>query len=84
MADRIDSMRHMLKSNLAEQGSVHNWDHITKQIGMFAFSGLKSEQVVAMRNKHSVYCTEDGRISIAGINSNNVEHIAMAIHDVSK
>ena len=30
------------------------------------------------------YCTEDGRISIAGVNSKNVTHIAMAIHDVSK
>ena len=34
MADRINSMRGMLKASLAEQGSVHNWDHITKQVGI--------------------------------------------------
>jgi aspartate aminotransferase, mitochondrial len=84
MADRMHSMRSLLKNHLSEAGSVKNWDHITDQIGMFAFTGLTTEQVLEMRGKHSVYCTDDGRISIAGINTTNVKHIAMAIHDVTK
>ena len=84
MADRITLMRSSLQDKLAEVGSTKNWEHITKQIGMFAYSGLSSEQVLEMREKHHVYCTADGRISMAGVTSGNVDYIANAIHDVSK
>jgi aspartate aminotransferase, mitochondrial len=84
MAQRINTMRTVLRSNLEQLGSHHSWDHITKQIGMFAFSGLSKDQVIQMRDKHHIYCTLDGRISMAGVTSHNVEYIANAIHDVSK
>lgn len=45
MADRIISMRALLKKNLQDLGSKHNWDHITSQIGMFAYTGLTPEQM---------------------------------------
>ena len=45
MADRIISMRSTLESNLKKEGSVHDWSHISDQIGMFCFTGLKPEQV---------------------------------------
>ncbi len=45
MADRIISMRSMLASNLAKEGSSRNWQHITDQIGMFCYTGLKQDQV---------------------------------------
>lgn len=84
MADRINSMRILLQSKLGEAGSTRNWEHITKQIGMFAYSGLNKDQVMEMRTKHHLYCTLDGRISMAGVTSGNVDYIANAIHDVSK
>lgn len=84
MADRINTMRTGLHDELIKAGSTKNWDHITKQIGMFAYSGLTKDQVIEMRDKHHVYCTLDGRISMAGVTSGNVEYIANAIHDVSK
>jgi len=65
MADRINSMRSALVDELVKAGSTRNWDHITKQIGMFAYSGLNKEQVMTMREKQHVYCTGDGRISMA-------------------
>ena len=84
MADRINSMRIELKQNLIDAGSVRNWDHITTQIGMFAFSGLTKDEVISMRDTHSIYCTLDGRISMAGVTTKNVKYIADAIHDVTK
>jgi aspartate aminotransferase len=45
MADRIITMRASLKKNLEDLGSKHDWSHITSQIGMFAYTGLKPEQV---------------------------------------
>jgi aspartate aminotransferase len=65
MAARIKTMRTVLRERLKAIGSTRNWDHITRQIGMFAYSGLNSEQVTKMREKHHVYCTMDGRISVA-------------------
>jgi aspartate/tyrosine/aromatic aminotransferase len=40
MSGRIIEMRAGLKKNLKALGNEHNWDHITSQIGMFAFTGL--------------------------------------------
>lgn len=83
MAERIRSMRHLLRSKLEDISSLP-WDHITKQIGMFAYSGLSKEQVMTMRDRHHIYCTLDGRISMAGVTSRNVDYIANSIHDVTK
>ncbi|KAK9453517.1 pyridoxal phosphate-dependent transferase [Dipodascopsis uninucleata] len=83
MAERIQQMRSLLKSNLEELGSQRNWDHITKQIGMFCYSGLTPEQVDILAKEHSVYMTRDGRISIAGVTSHNVARLASAINTVT-
>lgn len=84
MADRIISMRTQLKAYLLENGSTHNWDHVTAQIGMFCFTGMTADQVAKIAADHSVYLTKDGRISIAGVSSNNVEYLAKAMHEVTK
>lgn len=84
MANRIISMREQLVSNLKKEGSIHNWQHITDQIGMFCFTGLKPEQVERLNKEFSIYLTKDGRISVAGITSANVGYLAHAIHQVSK
>ena len=51
---------------------------------MFAYTGLTKEQVQKMRDESAVYCTLDGRISVAGLNRDNVAYVAAAIHAVSK
>lgn len=85
MADRIIGMRTALKDLLVKDlGSKHNWDHITNQIGMFAFLGITPEQVEQLKNKHHVYLTKDGRISVAGVTPDNVRHLAESLHDVTK
>jgi len=85
MADRINNMRIELRTVLEEEGESsdnRSWEHITKQIGMFAYSGLTKEEVILLRDRHHIYCTLNGRISMAGITSNNVNYVAEAIKDV--
>jgi len=65
MADRINAMRFSLRSALEEGQQDRSWEHVTKQIGMFAYSGLTKEEVTLLREKHHIYCTLDGRISMA-------------------
>lgn len=84
MADRISTMRQSLVDALKRHGSTKNWNHITDQIGMFAFSGLTPQQVELLQTKHHIYMTKDGRISISGLNTKNVDHIAKCIHEVTK
>ena len=51
---------------------------------MFCFSGLTPEECDKLRDEYHVYITRDGRISIAGVNTYNVEYIAKAIVGVTK
>ncbi|KAK6129735.1 hypothetical protein DH2020_036536 [Rehmannia glutinosa] len=80
MADRIISMRQQLFDALRGRGTPGDWSHIIKQIGMFTFTGLNSEQVAFMRKEYHIYMTSDGRISMAGLSSRTVPHLADAIH----
>jgi len=84
MADRIITMRTQLKDGLAREGSIKNWQHITDQIGMFCFTGMTPDQVAKITKDFSVYLTKDGRISVAGISSSNVDYLAHAMHAVTK
>ncbi|KAI4868220.1 aspartate aminotransferase [Hypoxylon rubiginosum] len=82
MADRIITMRALLKENLEKLGSAHDWSHITSQIGMFAYTGLDPPSMDKLAKEYSVYATKDGRISVAGITSGNVGRLAEAIYKV--
>ncbi|RLU15337.1 hypothetical protein DMN91_012331 [Ooceraea biroi] len=84
MADRIISVRTKLRDNLKKNGSSRNWSHITDQIGMFCYTGLKPNEVEKLTKDFSIYLTKDGRISMAGVTSKNVEYLAHAIHEVTK
>lgn len=83
MADRIITMRSSLVNILKQEGSKHNWQHISDQIGMFCFTGLKPNQVERLTKDFSIYLTKDGRISVAGITSGNVQYLGNAIHQVT-
>ena len=83
MAGRIQSMRTRLVEALREAGSSHDWSHVTRQIGMFAFTGMSAEMCDRLTNEFAIYLTRDGRISIAGLNDSNLEYVAKAIHTVT-
>lgn len=89
MADRIKAMRTLLRQSIEdlqnnERISSKSWRHMTDQVGMFCYTGMTTEQVMAIRSRFSIYCTEDGRISMAGVNTQNAAYIAKAIYEVSK
>lgn len=84
MADRIIGVRKQLKSHLINMGSTRSWDHITNQIGMFCFTGMNAANVERLTKDFSIYLTKDGRISMAGVTSKNVEYLARGMHDVTK
>ncbi|AMD21779.1 HFL077Wp [Eremothecium sinecaudum] len=82
MSTRIKKMRHMLRDKLLALRTPGNWDHIVEQCGMFSYTGLSKEMVEKLEKEHAVYMVSSGRASIAGINENNIDHVASAIHSV--
>lgn len=86
MADRIITMRTSLRNAIeeieAKNGVKSDWRHITDQIGMFCYTGLTEAQVSRMIEKHHIYLTKDGRVSMAGVTSKNVEYLAQSIAEV--
>ncbi|KAL2887538.1 Aspartate aminotransferase [Ceratocystis lukuohia] len=82
MSGRIIAMRTALRSKLEELKTPGTWNHITDQIGMFSFTGLSPAQVLRIREESHIYMTNNGRISMAGLNTRNVEYVAQAIDKV--
>ena len=75
-------MREILADNIRRINKSLDFSHIVEQRGMFSYTGLTKEQVVKMRENHSVYAIETGRICVAALNSKNVNRVASAISEV--
>ncbi len=78
MRDRIKAMRHRLVAGL-EAAGITDMGFIATQVGMFSYSGLTKDQMVALREQHGVYGTDKGRICVAALNDNNVDYVCRAI-----
>ena len=72
-------MRSELTNKLRELRVQGDWGHFETQKGMFCFSGLNEAQVMRLRSEHHIYMTNDGRVSIPGINTKNITHFAESI-----
>lgn len=38
----------------------------------------------ALKTEHHIYCTDDGRLSVAGLNTTNVDFVGRALAEVMK
>jgi aspartate/tyrosine/aromatic aminotransferase len=82
--ERINGMRSLLVRTLAEKGVKRDFSFISRQRGMFSFSGLTPEQVRRLRDEHSIYVVGSGRINVAGMTEQNIVTLCAAIADVLK
>ena len=81
MRERIRRMRTRLVEVLRAEG-VGDMDFIAQQAGMFSYSGLTRDQMLALRRDHGVYGTEKGRMCVAALNDGNLGVVAKAIATV--
>jgi aromatic-amino-acid transaminase len=79
MRDRIRAMRQGLLQALQALGAPGDLDYITRQQGMFSYSGLSPAQMLRLRQEHGVYGLDSGRICVAGLNSRNLQAVARAM-----
>jgi aromatic-amino-acid transaminase len=82
MRDRIKDMRKQLVEHIHARVPGADFGFVLKQHGMFSYTGLAREQVLRLREEHSVYAIETGRICVAALNTKNVGYVADAIASV--
>lgn len=86
MAGRVRRMRAELAAALVRLGAPApdggRWEHLTAQIGMFAYTGLSAQHVDALRERYHVYMTRDGRACMAALKPDDVEYVADAMNKV--
>lgn len=79
MRQRIHRMRQLFVKTLQEKGVKRDFSFITKQNGMFSFSGLTEEQVLTLRNDYGIYIVNSGRINVAGMTLDNMSMLCESI-----
>ena len=78
-ADRIATMRRRLYEALHVRDPHRNWTHVTRQTGMFSYTGLSASQCEKLIGEHHVYLLNSGRINVSGIPADAIEHLADAV-----
>jgi aromatic-amino-acid transaminase len=82
MRERIKAMRKRLVESIQSRAPGADFSFVLKQRGMFSYSGLTKDQVGRLREDHSIYAIDTGRICVAALNSKNVDYVADAIAKV--
>ena len=80
--NRINEMRHLLVKTLKEKGLEQDFSPIIEQSGMFSVTRLTKEQVTQLREKHSIYIVDSGRINVAGLTHDNMDRLCEALKSV--
>jgi len=73
MRERIGEMRRALTAKLHIKLPKDNFDFVLSQKGMFSFVGLEEKKVDHLTKEFGIYLPKNGRINIAGLNTENME-----------
>ncbi|HEX6705861.1 MAG TPA: amino acid aminotransferase [Albitalea sp.] len=82
MRVRIKQMRSALQDKLEAAGVRQDVSFITRQKGMFSYSGLGKAQMQRLRSEFGIYGVDSGRICVAALNSRNIDAVVAAIAKV--
>ena len=82
MRVRIKQMRGALVDKLKAAGVTQDLSFMTRQQGMFSYSGLSTPQMQRLRSEFGIYGLDSGRICMAALNSRNLDRVAAAIAKV--
>ena len=82
MRERVNGMRKQFAEMMKAKNVSRDFSFITRQRGMFSFSGLTPLQVDELRNKYSIYIVNSGRINVAGMTPDNMDRLGDAIATV--
>jgi len=84
MRERIKRMRLELQRRLVAAGAGIDAAFITRQRGMFSYSGLTKAQMQRLRSEFGIYGVDSGRICVAALNDRNLGAVVDAITQVTE
>ena len=82
MRDRIKATRQQLVQQLQAAGVQGDLSYVTRQMGMFSYSGLSQQEMQRLRREFGIYGVDSGRICVAAINSRNIGAVVAALAKV--
>jgi len=83
MRNRVKEMRQSLSADLVEKSIHKDFTFLSRQQGLFSFSGLNKQQVMRLREERGVYMVSNGRINVAGLNPGNLDYVIDSILSVT-
>ena len=82
MRIRIARLRESFVNAMAERVPDFNFGHVSRQRGMFSYSGISGDIVGRLKKEYSIYILKSGRINVAGINAKNLERLCDSVASV--
>ena len=79
MRMRIADMRQKVYDRLQKTAPEYDSSYFIKQRGMFCYTGLTLQQLETLRQKYGVYIIDSGRISMPGLNDDNVDYFVQSL-----
>ncbi|OZI71807.1 aromatic amino acid transaminase [Bordetella genomosp. 12] len=79
MRERIADMRVRLRAALQALLPAADYGYLTRQQGLFSYTGLSPEHVDRLRQDSAIYLLRSGRMCMAGLTPANLPHVARAI-----
>lgn len=79
MRERIADMRQKVYERLQREVPDYDSSYFIKQRGMFCYTGLTPQQLETLRQKFGVYIIDSGRISLPGLNDDNVDYFVQSL-----
>lgn len=83
MCGRINGLRHTFAEAMAALGQPQ-FAFITQQKGMFSYLGISPQQVDWLAKQKSIYLLSSSRMSLAGLNHDNLSYVTESIRDALK
>lgn len=77
MRQRIAKMRIAFVEELRKNGL--DFEFLKQEIGMFCYTGIPADAVEQMRREFALFLPLDGRISLPGLNHENIPYVVKAI-----
>jgi aspartate aminotransferase len=82
MRARLTGLRRELVRELAVACPQRDFGFIGAQHGLFSLLGLGVDQVTRLRTEHHIYMTDDSRINVAGLRTENLAYFVQSLAHV--
>ncbi len=79
MRNRISQMRSLFIAGMKDKSTSKSFDFLSRQKGMFSYSGLNSMQADWLKKERAIYIVGTGRINVAGMSPSTMSTLCDAI-----